>query len=480
MMTRLALCAALALARPAAAEEPWQKAERGYRNAQAGLWREAIRQFDAALEGDPGNARLWMDLGYARQAAGELSAAADDFRIAVRLPGEHGPDAQAALDGVLAQMREPAHLYLMDEGYDALRLGREDDARRSFEQALKREPRAVDIYKELGYLHMRGERYEQAIRRFEAVRRLQPRDNTTALEIGYLYDRVHDREKAAESFWAASKSQEPEIRDEAVLALYNIGELDPKSYLDVFSSPFYSRRFENAIALAEAQAGFKPKESWPVSFYVAGRYTQDSRSHGGEMAEIYSDNAIQAGLGARLKAKGSNLSLSVEPGVALTLTKAEDEPRKSELMLRILLADYRYWNARWWGPLGLATFGLIRTHRAFTDLDWSVGYYTRYENNVIGTLQIREGFRIWDGASLVAAYVFGEAIKDGNHDFYHNLVQGGVGTEIRPFRQENVRLRAEALRGMYFGIEGRDPNPYDRFFTDYRFMLIATFRLFKA
>jgi hypothetical protein len=154
-----------------------------------------------------------------------------------------------------------------------------------------------------------------------------------------------------------------------------------------------------------------------------------------------------------------------------------EHPHATEIDYRVVLADYHYWDAHLLGPLGILTLEQLRPRRAFSDISGTVGFYSRYCDNVIGDLTLREGFRIWDdGSSVLSAYWPIHVLKDTNRDFYNNLVEGGLGLELQPILRINLKLRAELIHGVYFGITGRDPNPYGPDYNDFRLTLLYSAR----
>ena len=62
--------------------------------------------------------------------------------------------------------------------------------------------------------------------------------------------------------------------------------------------------------------------------------------------------------------------------------------------------------------------------------------------------------------------------KDTNRDFFNNVGDGGGGLEIKLLRKHGISLRGEFLRGVYYGIEGRDPNSFGPNYNDVRILVI--------
>lgn len=427
----------------------WERLDAAYASVREKRWAQAIERLGALLDETPGDARLRLQLGYARLELGDRAAAADEFALAAREPGELQEQARQALKSLEEEPPEAAGIRrdaLLNAGYADLR--REDGgaAREKFEQALLADPGRTMIAKQLGYMSAAEGNAAEAAARLEGVRRLDPGDHLTALELGYLYDSLHEEAAAERSFAAATAASDPRIRAAAQKALDGIRSRTDPLYLDLEAAALSSSRFANNIFLLDAMAGWKPVPDGPLALYGAVRGTRDTRSRAGEVPEIYSDGAASIAPGLRLQPKGWNTSLSAEWGLTVNLMRTEERPDRTQTDGRVVLSDYRYWP----GP-----------RRLFADSSLSAGWYGRYRDNVIGSLRVRGGLRLRAGPrSQVTLYAPVYLLKDTNRDFYNNLAEAGAGIEFQPLTTLNLSVRAEYLRGWYAGIEGRDRNPY--------------------
>jgi Tfp pilus assembly protein PilF len=433
--------------------------ELAYLELREKRWKEAVALLSALLDETPADARLRLQLGYARLELGDRAAAADEFALAARDPGELQEQARGALSGLAANAPAggAADDSLLNQGYADLRRDDAAAAREKFTMALRADPGRTLIAKQLGYMSMAEGDMGAAAERLKGVRLLEPRDYQTALELGYIYDSLHDEAAAERSFSEALPSPDPAVRAAAQRGGNAIrGRTDPL-YLDVDASASSLSRFPNRIYSIEARAGWKPESAGPLSVYLAARATQDSRSRSGAVPEIYADDAATFAPGLRLQPRGWNLSLSAEYGVTVNLVRGPDHPNRTQLDGRAVLSDYHYWQ----GPA-----------RLFADAGLSVGWYGRYRDNVIGYLRARAGVRAhpgrWTQLTLYAPVNFH---KDSNRDFYNNIAEAGVGVELQPMTRYNFNVRAEYLRGAYAGIEGRDPNPYAAHYDEVRVTL---------
>lgn len=434
--------------------------ERAYLELRRRRWPEAVALLGSLLDEDRSDARLRMELGYARLALGDRPAAADEFALAAREPGEYQERALAEVAALAveegAEASEARLDALLNEGYEDLRRRKSSSAREKFQTALLVDPGQTEVSKQLGYMSLEDGDPKEAATRFAGVRLLEPRDYVTHLELGYIYDSLHDEAAAEKAFAKALPSPDPAVRALAQRALDAIRAPSDPLYLDIDAAAYDASRFKNRIYSLDAQAGWKPNPEGPVSVYLGARWSQDTRSKAA--AEIYSDDAVSVAPGIRIQPRGSPLSLSAEWGVTVNLLRTPEHPSKTETNGRVVLGGYRY------RPI---------YRRFFADASLQAGYYSRFNDNFIGSLRLRAGVKAWDNQqSQLTFYAPVEGIKDSKRDFYNNLVEAGGGVELQPWMRLNLRIRAEALRGFYSGVEGRDPNPYPRKYDEVRIFLV--------
>jgi Tfp pilus assembly protein PilF len=433
-------------------------------------WKDAVNLLDAAIDVEPENMRLRMERGYARLELGQLAPAADEFGIVSRRSDEFRGQADAALKAIVEQSSGAAAAVrqqtLLDQGYDELKRGETEKAREKFRMALDADPGRLDVTKQLAYMSVADGDLASAARNFAGVRMLDPGDYETALELGYLYDSLHNEKAAEQAFIAAEASPDPKVREAAAEGRETVRAAIQPLFLDVYAAPFYTSRFSDKIAELEAILGWRPRLEGPLTLYLAGRLTRDTRSRTGLAPQIYEDNWASVGPGIRLQPWGWNLNLTAEYDAAYNLIRSFEHPRQTEGDWRVVLADYGYLG----GPL-----------RTFADADASAGFYSRYRNNVIGNLQARAGFKVWD-RDFVRVLVFApfNVLRDRNRDYFNNVAETGVGAELQPLTRLNFRIRAEALRGKYINVTGgRDRNPYGRYYGDFRLTLVFSTRFVR-
>jgi hypothetical protein len=273
------------------------------------------------------------------------------------------------------------------------------------------------------------------------------------------------------------ESDDRAVRLAALAGLRASAASNARLWCDVAATPLYGTRFRDGVADAALELGYRPTRRSPVLFYVGGRYSQDSRSRG-EDAMIFNDNALTLAPGARLQPRGWSASLSAEIDYTRNLVRGEGRRAAAQTDYRVVLADFIGWDGSLFGPLGRLVLRGTLWERFFSELGGSVGYYTRYEENVIAYGQWREGARLWDdGASRFSLYWGVNAAKDGNHEFFNNLIEGAVGLELEPFRVWNLHFRAELVNGGYLPVRGGSPNPYRGRYSEFRAMTLFSQRI---
>lgn len=137
---------------------------KGHVHLRAGQAREAVAAFEAALSGSAGSTRIRCLLAAARDQAGDLSGAIEDYRAVL----------------VQEPLRVAARYNL------ALLLVATEDvagAVREYQELLRHEPQCVQAYNNLGVLLSAQGDADGAIASFERARRACPEDPVSALNL---------------------------------------------------------------------------------------------------------------------------------------------------------------------------------------------------------------------------------------------------------------------------------------------------------
>ena len=369
----------------------------------------------------------------------------------------------------------------LQEGYSAHLSGKDEQAYNYFLKAYELDSSNTAALKELGYADVKSGRLDKAIARFREALSASPADPRTRLDLGYALQNTGDQVAARSEFQMVAQLP-GEFQEQAIKAMDAMQPLtegtkpppappQKKHYTEFFASPYYMTRFHDLITSAEARFYVKAGDNSPLSFYAGARYVGDSRSKGGIAPQIYNDNAFSAGVGARIDSK-IGISLAAESFLAFNLIKTGDHRADTEGDFRVVAAGYWDVQERICGPIGLLTAETLRDKSFYTSLGGSIGYYSRYRDNVIGQFLSMEGWNFYKGErSRLSVYLRSMAGYDTNADFFNNLAEVGPGIEFQPFAGQNLKFRADYVIGAYFGREGRDKNPYGPDYRDTRLSL---------
>ena len=127
---------------------------------------------------------------------------------------------------------------------------------------------------------------------------------------------------------------------------------------------------------------------------------------------------------------------------------------------------------RSWGtaliPSGEFGNSISSTGSAYAD----GGFYSRYDRDFIGNIQLREGINLPTGRMLPMQLLAAtNLVRDTNGNFYNNVVEIGPVLRIAPLRHvPSLSFEAQYLRGFY---TAHDPtNPYGARYSDIRIFLI--------
>lgn len=141
------------------------------------------------------------------------------------------------------------------------------------------------------------------------------------------------------------------------------------------------------------------------------------------------------------------------------------------------IPDYRA-GFNWFQPWGLDLIQATRekTRRAawFAEAYSDVSYYRRYNDNVIGYLQLKGGLSFpLKGVAPLQVFAAVNFIKDANDDFYNNVGEFGPGLRFAPIRRfPQFQIQAQYIRGYYTTNAQHSHNPYGRVYHDCRFFII--------
>lgn len=293
-----------------------------------------------------------------------------------------------------------------------------------------------------------------------------------ALQLAYLYDQLNNKPAAYRYFKLATLRGQKNRLIQAEKALTNIGGEQTKGlpspyFSDVFFSPFTQDRFGLTVEPFYWRLGLEQNNRLQTKEYAFLRRTQDNRSTNlGEISQIYEDDVQITGIG--LQTKPLNVLPIygfVEVGEAYDLiyqqrNRWRGDVRVGLMYYQVFGAEPSYFNELKWG------------HDYYSTWYGDVVYFSRYNNNIIGSIRTHQGIHLLQyKSSMVNLYVTGRMIEDTNRDFYNNIAEIGPGIGFIPTNRFNLQLRYECVRGVYLPAGG-SINPYGKYYNNQLVQLI--------
>lgn len=339
-------------------------------------------------------------------------------------------------------------------------------ARKILHRLIVRYPKDILILKEAAYFESAQKQDKKAISYWKRVYNIDAKAEY-ALSIAYLYDRLNDGYHAFYYFHLASKTTDFEIKYKAEIAMSNLAGAETKYlpeplFVEIYAAPFYFSRFNLGVFPLVGRAGVTLNKKHRTDAYFSYRRTQDNRSGQPDgllvqasISQIFEDNvAIYAGGLRTYPWPKFPMQVFLEVG------RAEDLiPRNRPTWRDDIRGGLVYYNR--WGVKPTYTFNLTFPWKWVAPLYWDIIYYSRFNNNIIGTAFFRPGFRIMTYKSAqVDAYLANYLILDKNHEFYNNTYTVGPGLSIQPNNRLNVKLRFEALQSYYIPVNSPNTNPF--------------------
>ncbi|HAU0349434.1 TPA: tetratricopeptide repeat protein [Legionella pneumophila] len=339
-------------------------------------------------------------------------------------------------------------------------------ALKAINSLLKMLPNDVRTLKEAAYFAMAQKNSTRAIALWNQAYNLE-RNPEYALSIAYLYDTQNNKPKAFHFFDLASKTMDMNIKTKAELAMTGMGgsqfQFLPKPFFaEFYSAPFYFSRFDLGVLPTITRAGITVNENHHTDAYASWRRTKDNRS--GTVQGLIIQNSISQIFEDNVAIYAAGLRTYPWPKIPLQtfveIGQAEDLVYRNRAKWR---SDVRgglvYYNA--WGEKPTWTAGLAFPWKWVSTLYADTIYYSRYNNNIIGTAWFRPGLRVatFQSASL-DFYLANYLILDKNREFFNNVYSLGPGMAFQPSNRINIVLRLEALQGYYIPVNSPTPNPY--------------------
>ena len=388
-----------------------------------------------------------MNVAYAARQRGDTAAARDYFVRAI------------AADST----QSAPHIEL---GYLELSGGNKTAAARWFAQGAALAPQNADVRRQLAFVLIELRRTGEAIAAFESIGTMPSgyidRDR---LALAYLYDSAARTAEALAAFRVAATSSDTAVANPARRALRGKGDVGTVLFAEGYLAPFFQTRFDNAIGFGYVRHGIEGGSAWAPAAYTSLRVTRDSKSTGGGgQSRVLSDNAAILAAGARVRPWHGPVWLYAEAGGAYSLLTDDSSTWRRDLRAGayVIAQDERrvVRNAPW---------------KLLTDVAADVSYYERFDRNVIGYAQLREGVRFGTAGKL-ALDVFGRGWfgYDRRGDFFNRAAESGGGVALRV--GPHLVLLTEGISGRFL----ETPAPgVSRRYQDWRFTVVWGWRALR-
>lgn len=222
----------------------------------------AVTDAAAALEASPRSAEKWGDYAIVLHAHSCKPEADIAYAEAQRLnPSDF---RWAYFRGVLLLKIDPAKALEcldvavgLDEAYGPAHIrrglaleavGRDDDARRDYLEAIRLEPANVSAHMHLGQLELKHQRIEDAIRHLEIARASRPNDSGVLSSLARAYMRQGDRTRARELADAARHANPGRVVDDLRFNEVAMRAVTEQAFIDRANVSFQVGRSDRAVA----------------------------------------------------------------------------------------------------------------------------------------------------------------------------------------------------------------------------------------
>ncbi len=352
----------------------------------------------------------------------------------------------------------------MDEYY-ALKKINKQQAWQLIQHIIQQYPHNLTALKEGGFLAIEEHQPKLAIRYFtEAYQMTFAPD--LAMQLGYLHSEMTHNFQAYRYFQLATRSTDADLALKAQNALTNMAGLQLKTFpepyfSEFFFDPFSQSRFGLTVRPLVARFGLEFQNKLQTKVYYVFRQTEDNKSLNlGQVPQIYEDNVRIIGGGIQVTPISSIPMIAfVEAGEGYDLVYRNRKRLRGDL--RGGLMYFQQFGAM---PAYFAKPKTSTDYYSF--LYGDITYFSRYNNNVIGTFRTHQGIRLLQyHTTMLNVYGAARLIEDTNRDFFNNIFELGPGVGLIPNNRYNVEIRFEHLNGVYLPAGGSF-NPYGKYYTN--------------
>ena len=410
------------------------------------------REFRYALELNPRDTGLRRDLAYLWLEVGNSEEARTEFEI---LLDQDANDLLAAAQLAflyLERNNEAAAVELLQRARNS---SDEDVARRAKETLREINEAQARPHRELGEKSLQASYLKDARRELLRAYELNPDDDAVALKLGVVHNLLRQDREALRWFQRASTSADAAIAEQGRQSYDNLAGQFRRVTTTAWMFPFFSNRFKDAFQYAQIKTEFRVGEL-PVRPYLSLRFVGDARQQtGGTTPRFLSESSVIAGVGLRTPTY-QGVTLWGEAGGAFNYLsrRPPDVPRAGP--------DYRggvNWFRNWGPSLGSPH------HGTFFESTFDGVYLSRFDDNVIGYLQMKPGYRFRKRGDLNAQVFWNLNLTvDANRAYWANYVEMGPGVRLRvPGVSPPMDFSVSVVRGVHLenAMNPWRPNYYD-------------------
>jgi Flp pilus assembly protein TadD len=427
-----------------------------------------VYEFQGALKLDPNNVELRRELAYLLLEMSEKSSAEAEFQTIVNAaPDDLLSTAQlgflhlarkdtAGAMPLLNRVLERGDEELADRVRAALKLP----------QTLKNRPESTrekvgKEAKDLAEKSLKAGYMNDALKYLTLAHESDPVDFDVMLKLGWTYNILNQDREALKWFSLARQSPDPAIAAEADQAWHNLSPSFAAFRTTVWMFPFYSTRWKDAFAYAQAKTEFRLGDL-PVHPYLSVRFVGDTRGSldpaMGGAPQYLSETSFILGVGVGTRT-WRGLTGWFEAGEAMKYLGSRTDVGR-------MVPDYR-------GGVAYAKgFGHLLTassHGLFAETNDDGIFVSRFQNDTLLYSQNRTGYtlRSMEAAGFQAQVYWNLNLTvDTKSQYWANYFEYGPGLKFRLARlPRGVSFSVNAVRGNYLIVQG---NPRGPVFYDLR------------
>jgi hypothetical protein len=370
-------------------------------------------------------------------------------------PAKPCPAADAPPDDITYFIRQKA--------FDAIALHQPAEARRLMRCAILADPHDQIALRQEVYLDIDAGGASDAIGDIEALRKLGFTDPQLDAQEGYIYAEQKHYDLAKQAFRRAIETGDNDTRLSSFAALRTINAEYAGRSIEFSVDSQYLNRFNDGVVDASVHLNQRLGHASPVQAYLNARLLRDTASQVGKLPEIFDDNAFLFGLGLVFQPAQAHYALSAEANEAYVFYAGRNHTAALVPDFRAVAGYFNIFRPRPESRL---------PQRLSLQANGSIGFYSRYDRDVIAYLQPQESIDVLSRERYrLAPYLQENFAFDTNQQYYNNIAEMIPGLALSFKHFANAVLSAEYVRGYYLPFHTNSPNPYGSTYNDFRIHL---------